>query len=161
MITNPQIVQTSIQITAMIRITVPRAEIQQVMGPGYQELMAAVSAQGITPVGPWFNHHLRMEPDIFDFELGVPVTSPISPTGRVEIGELPAGLVARTVYQGPFEGLGAAWEDFESWIVSEGHIPAPDLWECYLVGPESSSNPADWRTELNRPLARSNNTFDA
>ena len=28
----------------------------------------------------------------------------------------------------------------------------PDLWECYTVGPESSPDSADWRTELNRPL---------
>jgi hypothetical protein len=26
------------------------------------------------------------------------------------------------------------------------------LWECYLSGPESSTDPAAWSTELNRPL---------
>ena len=54
---------------------IPRAEIQKVMGPGYREVMAAVAAQGIAPVGPWFTHHLRMDPDTFDFEIGVPVAS--------------------------------------------------------------------------------------
>ena len=54
---------------------------------------------------------LRMDPDTFDFEVGVPVA---------------AG----------------------------GHTPAPDLWECYVAGPESGPDPAAWRTELNRPLLR-------
>jgi len=38
------------------------------------------------------------------------------------------------------------------WITAEGHSPAPDLWECYVAGPESNPDPANWRTELNRPL---------
>jgi hypothetical protein len=43
------------------------------MGPGLRELMAVAAAQGIAPTGPWFSHHLRMDPDIFDFEISVPV----------------------------------------------------------------------------------------
>jgi hypothetical protein len=45
------------------------------MGPGLRELMAAVAAQGIAPTGPWFSNHLRMDPDIFDFEISVPVVA--------------------------------------------------------------------------------------
>ena len=60
----------------MIRFTIPRSEIQHVMGPGYQELMGAIAAQGIAPAGVWFTHHLRMEPETFDFELGVPISAP-------------------------------------------------------------------------------------
>jgi effector-binding domain-containing protein len=60
--------------------------------------------------------------------------------------------VARTVYHGPYEGLGDAWGEFLDWITANGHRPAPDLYECYLAGPESSANPADWRTELIKPL---------
>jgi hypothetical protein len=37
-----------------------------------------------------------MSPDIFDFELGVKVSTPVKPTGRVKPGELPAAKVART-----------------------------------------------------------------
>jgi hypothetical protein len=38
------------------------------------------------------------------------------------------------------------------WIKTEGHMPAQDLWEIYAAGPETSSDPTAWRTELNRPL---------
>ena len=154
MIGKPQIVQTSAQETAVIRLTIPRAEIRDVMGPGHSELMAAVAGQGMAPAGAWFTHHFRMDPDTFDFEIGVPVTAPISEVGRVKPGRLPAATVARTVYHGPYEGLAAAWGEFDAWITAEGHRPGPDLWECYLAGPETDSDPATWRTELNRPLIR-------
>lgn len=152
MIDTPQITESAAQLAAVIRLTIPRAEIQNVMGPAMSELMSAVAAQGVGPAGPLFSHHLRMDPDIFDFEIGVPVAQPVSPTGRVQPGWLPAAKVARTVYHGPYEGLHAAWEEFDRWIVSNGHTPRPDLWECYLAGPESSPDPAAWRTELNRPI---------
>src|SRR5262245_56699429 len=105
MLEKPQIVQTSAQFAAVIRITVPRLEIRNVMGPSRAQLMAAVAAQGIAPAGPWFTHHLRMDPDIFDFEICVPVNTPVTATGRVMPSQLPAATVARTVYHGDYEGL--------------------------------------------------------
>lgn len=152
MLETPQITRTAARPIAVVRLTVPRAEIRNVMGPGLGELRAAVAGQGIAADGPWFTHHLRMAPDVFDFEIGIPVTSPVVPTGRVQPAEWPAMTVARTVYRGAFEGLGAAWGEFDAWIRAAGHTPAADLWECYVAGPESSRDPADWRTEFNRPL---------
>ncbi|MBV9774444.1 MAG: GyrI-like domain-containing protein [Gemmatimonadetes bacterium] len=152
MIDTPRIEKTTPRSIAVIHLTVPRSEIREVMGPGLGELRAAVVAQGIAADGPWFTHHLRMHPDTFDFEIGVPVTAPVTPTGRVKPAEWPAITVARTVFRGTYEGLGAAWGELDAWVAARGHTPAPDLWECYVAGPESSRDPADWCTELNRPL---------
>ena len=149
---TPQIVQTAEQRFAFVRVTVPRSAIRDVMGPSYQELLAGVAAQGVVPTGPWFTHHLSMTPEVFDFELGVPVAAPITAAGRIEPGLAPVATVARAVYHGPFEGLAAAWPQLDAWIVAAGHTPAADLWECYVAGPESSPDPATWRTELTRPL---------
>jgi effector-binding domain-containing protein len=152
MIDTPHITQTAAQQTAIIHLTIPREEIRNVMGPGLGELMAAIAAQGIAPAGPWFTHHLRMDPDTFDFEIGVPVTAPVTAAGRMKAGQLPATKVARTIFHGNYEGLGAAWGEFDAWIAAQGHTPGADLWECYVAGPESNPDPATWRTELNRPL---------
>jgi effector-binding domain-containing protein len=153
MLETPRIVQTTHQLTAVIHLTVPREEIREVMGPGIAEVRAAVAAQGMTPSGPWFTHHLRMDPAIFDFEVGVPVAAPLAVSGRVKPGRLRAAKVAQTVYHGPYEGLSDAWGEFGAWIAADGHKPAPDLWECYVAGPEASRDPADWRTQLNWPLS--------
>jgi effector-binding domain-containing protein len=154
MIDTPQIAESPSELTAIIRMTVPREEIRNVMGPGMSELLAAVSAQGIGPAGPLFSHHLRMDPKVFDFEIGVKVTQPVEPVGRVKGGQLPAATVARTVYHGPYEGLAEAWGEFEKWISANGHAAAADIWERYVKGPESDPDPANWCTELNHPLVR-------
>lgn len=153
MLDTPQIVKTDRQPTAVIHITVPREEIRTVMGPGIAEVRATVAAQGIAASGPWFTYHLRMDPAVFDFEVGVPVDVVVAAAGRVKPGHLPAAKVARTVYRGPYEGLGNAWGELEAWIAANGHRPAPDLWEHYVAGPETSPDPADWCTELNWPLS--------
>jgi effector-binding domain-containing protein len=156
MLDTPEITQTAAQLTAKLRLTIPREDIRQVMGPGIQEVMETIKAQGIAPTGPWLTYHLSLAPDIFDFEICVPVAVSVVPKGRVVAGELPAATVARTVYQGDYEGLGEAWGEFRDWIEANGHTPGPNLWERYLIGPESSPDPSSWRTELNRPLQTMN-----
>ena len=152
MLDKPEVTQTARQLTAIIHLTIPRDEIQEVMGPGLAEVRAVIAEQGIVATGPWFTHHLRMDPDIFDFEICVPVGSTVVATGRVTPGEWPAMKVARTVYRGPFEGLGDAWGEFDDWIEANGLTPGEDLWERYVKGPESGPDPDQWCTELNRPL---------
>jgi effector-binding domain-containing protein len=152
MLATPQIIQTTAQTAATIHLTGPRREMMKVFGPAVGELMAALAAQGVKPVGAVFAHHLKMSPDIFDFELGVKVSAPVKAAGRVKAGKLPAAKVARTIYSGPYEGLPAAWGEFHEWMKANGHQEADTLWEVYSVGPQSTPDPAGWRTELNRPL---------
>jgi uncharacterized protein YndB with AHSA1/START domain/effector-binding domain-containing protein len=151
-IDTPQITKTTAQLAAVIHLTIPRNEIRTAMGPGLAEIMTAVKAQGIGPAGPWFTHHLKMHPATFDFEICVPVTAPVAHVGRVKPRIFPEVTVARTVYCGRYDRLGEAWAEFKAWIAANGHSAGPDLYECYPVGPESSPNPADWRTELSQPL---------
>ena len=152
MIETPKVVETRAQLVATVHIETPRSKMQHVMGPGIGEVMAAVKAQGIGPTGPWFAHHLKMTPDAFDFDICVPVSSPVTAVGRVKPWQRPALKVVHTVYHGPYEGLGGAWQKFSGWMEANGHRTAGDLYECYVVGPETSLDPANWRTELSRPM---------
>jgi len=152
MISAPEIIQTQAEAAAVIRLTVPRSEMRKIFGPAVGELMAELAKQGVEPVGAVFAHHHKMRPDKFDFELGVKVAVPVKETGRVMPGELPAAKVARTIYSGPYEGLPSAWGEFANWMKANGHEQAEDLWELYSVGPQSSPDPANWCTELNRPI---------
>jgi effector-binding domain-containing protein len=152
MISIPQIFQTEAEPAAVIHLTVPRSEMRKVFGPAVGELMAALAEQGVKPSSAVFAHHLKMSPDTFDFELGVKVVTSVKATGRVKPGELPATKVARTIYSGPYEGLPSAWGEFDTWMKANGHEKAENLWELYSVGPQSTPDPANWRTELNRPI---------
>eukprot|EP01037_Dinobryon_pediforme_P017630 gene17630-17834_t len=152
MLSAPQVIQTTAQAAAIIHLTIPRSEMMKLFGPAVAELMATLAAQGVAPIGAIFAHHLNMSADIFDFELGVKTLAPVTATGRVKPGELPAAKVARTVYSGPYEGLPNAWGEFGAWIKANGYEPESNLWEIYSVGPQSTPDPAGWYTELNRPL---------
>jgi effector-binding domain-containing protein len=152
MISAPELVETTEQPAAVIRFTIPRAQIGAVMRAGVGELLAIVTAQRIGPIGPVFSLHRDVAPDIFDFELGVPVSGPVRPEGRVHASRLPAIRVARTIHHGPYEGLAAAWDELDAWITANGHTPAPGIWERYLVGPATESDPANWQTELDHPI---------
>lgn len=154
MIDEPELIQTTEQMTAVIHLTVPRAQIGPFMDAAMRELGAALQAQGIAPAGPCFSYHFRRPSDTFDFEVGFPVATTITVTGRVKPGRLPAAQVVRTVYRGGYEGLGAGWGEFLAWIDARGLRTLDSLWECYVAGPESGPDPATWRTELNRPLAK-------
>ena len=152
MLDTPEIVLTEARHAAVVRLTIPRDEIRSAMGPAIEEVLAAVKAQGLAPAGPLFSHHFRMDPDFFDFHVGIPVEGAVLPAGRVTEGKLPGVKAARAVYRGPYEELGAAWGEFQAWVDSMGLARAPDLWECYLAGPESGADSGAWRTELVQPL---------
>lgn len=152
MIDTPRLVHVEARHTAVIRHKIPRAEIQTVMGPSIREVMSAVAAQNLAPTGPVFSHHFRMAPDIFDFEVGIPVATPVAAVGRVQPGLLPAVRIAQAHYYGGYEGLGAAWGALCAWIAAQGLTPRDDLWEYYLSGPESGADSSRWCTELCRPL---------
>ena len=149
MIDAPTIKTTMDQPYAALHVTVAREQIQQVMGPAVREVYAAVAAQGLTPTGAWFTHHFRRPGTTFDFEVCVPVRTRMGEAGRVTGKIWPAMTVARTEYRGGYEGLGAAWAEFVAWTERQVLSMGPDLWEVYRVGPESSDNPGDWRTEMN------------
>jgi effector-binding domain-containing protein len=152
MIDAPKIVQSAPLLRAFIHLTVPNAEIRNVMGPGLKEVRDAIAAQGITPAGSWFTHHLKQPGAQFDFKICIPIVRPMKPAGRVNSDTMPARRVAKTMYYGKYEGLPAAWGELMKWMNENGHKPAQDLWEVYAAGPESGPDPSTWRTELNRPL---------
>lgn len=151
MIGSPEVRRLPEVCCAALRMVVPRDEIRHVMGPAIREVFGAVQAQGLSPIGPWYTHHFRRPTDSFDLEVCVPVAGTIASTGRVYAGRRPAMEVVRTVYTGSYEGLGEAWAEFVDAIERGGHRVGDDLYEAYLVGPESNPNPEAWRTELIRP----------
>jgi effector-binding domain-containing protein len=152
MIGTPEITSTEPGPTARIRLRIPKHDLRNVMGPARKELLEVVIGQGIGPAGPVFSHHFWLEREVWDFELGVSVHRPVTGEGRVEPGEIPAMRIARTVYEGPYDGLADAWREFDTWLSSNGHDFAVDFWAFYLTGPESGRNPSEWEIELQRPL---------
>ena len=152
MLDKPTLLKVAAQQTAVIHLYVLGREMPKYMHPAMEELAKTLAAQGIKPAGPMFTFHHRMPSEIFDFEVGFPVTEAVKASGRVVPGELPAGDVLRTTYHGPYEGLAEAWREFLEQVAATGREAAPTFWESYAAGPETGTDTSKWRTELNRPL---------
>jgi len=147
--TKPEIITTKAQPTAVIHLEIPGRDMPKYMDPAVQEILIALTVQGLQPAGPMFSYHHRRPAETFDFELGFPVVKAIKPTGRVMNGTMPAEKVVRSVYQGPYEGLGPAWGELERWVREQGYSGTGRFWECYLDNPEEEKDPKAYRTELN------------
>ena len=151
-IEQPVIVETEPIFIATLHAKVPAREIQHEMGKLLRELSEELNRQGIRPIGPWFTHHLRTPAEFFDFEVCFPVPSLISANGRVTPGQWPAMKMVRTIYHGPYEGLGNGWGEFMAEVEKMGLRVSPEIWEVYRVGPESEPDSARWQTELSRAV---------
>ena len=147
--TMPEIITTNEQPTAVIHLVIPGRDMPKYMDPAIQEILKTLKDQGLQPAGPLFSYHHRRPSDTFDFEIGFPVAKAIKPVGRVVNGELPAGKVVRSVYQGPYDGLGEAWGGLQGWVRERNLDESGRFWECYLSNPEEVKDQKTYGTELN------------
>jgi effector-binding domain-containing protein len=142
-----EVIETEAIPAAVVRLTIPRDQMQSAFPAAVHEILDVVNAQGIGPAGPPFAYHFRFDSEVFDFEIGFPISGNLDESGRVRRGELPAAKVVRTIYRGDYDGLPNAWGAFEARIKADGYRTRDSFWERYLAGPESG-DPAQYRTEL-------------
>jgi len=153
MIDTPKLVDTEAKLTAVIHLEIQRDQMPTHFGPATEELLSVLATQQIEPQGAAFAYHFRMPPGRFDFEVGFIVDATVVASGRVKASQLPATKVARTIYSGAYEGLHDGWEQLDTWLDSQGLQRAEELWEHYVIGPQTTTNPEEYKTELNRLLA--------
>ncbi|PFG38290.1 effector-binding domain-containing protein [Georgenia soli] len=144
-----ELVELPVQRVAVVCARLTTQEIPGFIGPAFGEIIGALGRQGLAPAGPPFGRYRSLDDGSFDVEAGFPCSGRVTPEGRVEPGELPGGLVARTRYVGPYEGIAEAYGAATSWLAQAGYRVRETPWECYLDGPEV----AQPRTEVFMPCA--------
>lgn len=126
------------------------------VGPLYEALLACLGQQNIAPVGPpmaiYFDEEYK-EKDV-DVEAAIPVLRGAGQSsGRVTFKQLPAAAVASVIRRGPYDDFTPAYQALMQWIQDNGyHISGPNR-EIYLQGPDASTNPEDYVTEIQFPVA--------
>ncbi len=119
-----------------------------------REVAETVAAQGGPFAGaPYVIYHSAdsTEADL-DMEIGMPVSRPIQPTGRVVAATIEGGLVASVLHCGPYEEVGGAYRALGEWVQEHSHEMAGPPREVYLSDPQTVADPADLRTEIVWPL---------
>ena len=129
------------------------------MDAGFPELFGWLQEHGIVPDGPPFIRYLVIDMENgLEIELGAPVASVVTGSGRICPGALPAGQWAVLRHIGPYDGLMAsnaallAWAqqqgiELDSWETDRG-----DAWrgrvEHYLTDPSAEPDPGKLETDV-------------
>ncbi|MBI5362507.1 MAG: hypothetical protein HZA53_04955 [Planctomycetes bacterium] len=75
MLDTPQVVPSLVPHAAVLRFTIAKHAVQEVMGPAIGAVLAAVAAEERQPAGPVVSHLPCLYPEGWDVEVGVPVAS--------------------------------------------------------------------------------------
>jgi effector-binding domain-containing protein len=116
------------------------------------EIQNVIEQRGLEPSGPPFVRYHDRESAEWDVEVGLPVSKPIDVEGRVANNELPGGLQAYTVHEGPCETLQDAHDELYTWLHEDGHVPSGAPWEVYHEIESQSDAPCPRRTEVVWPV---------
>lgn len=140
---------------AMSRRCAPE-EIGAFVGEAYGAVMAALTAQGLAPVGPPFCRYAMGGDEgmdasgqaaVFGVTAGFPCSGPAAESGGVVPLTLPGGSAVVATHVGAWTELGEAYAAVAAWMSDHGLEAAGDPWETYLDGPEVPEH----RTLLHAP----------
>lgn len=145
------------RLVAVVRRTVPMAELKGFYDSVYGEVIDALGTAGHVPRGPalgWLHHHGTFEE--LDIAAGFPVegieVGPLTPgvelTREVEVVEIPGGRALVAEHVGPYDGLPDAWQALESHREAAGLTSRGDTVEEYLTEPTPDGDPALNRSRL-------------
>ncbi len=141
---------------ACIRGRSPLAEIADRAGHAFGELYRYLGQLGLRPAGPPLSiyHGPPEEEDELEIEWCVPCARTLAGRGPIEGRALPAATVACVVHAGPYEEVGPCYGALVQWMQSHGHAEAGPPREVYLVGHAQTSDPQEFRTEIQWPIER-------
>ncbi|MHC1782695.1 MAG: MerR family transcriptional regulator [Anaerolineaceae bacterium] len=124
------------------------------------EVFGFLGRSGIQPAGApftiWHDHDFK-DTEV-DAELAVPVNLPaanaINGNEKVKVSQLPAAEMACVIHQGSYDDFGQAYTALGEWIEANGYRICGSNREIYLSGPESSSDPTNYVTEIQFPVEK-------
>ena len=140
-----------------LRRTIRADRIGEDVGAVLAEMYGKVADAGLRPAGPPSITYLdRLVPGR---PVAVDVGVAVAPdTEHAEIGDgarivgRHARPVARVVHHGDYRTIGATYQALDDWAATHGYRPAGPLTETYLVGPDSATDPAGYRTAVCLPI---------
>lgn len=106
------------------------------------ELVTYMQKHGVQPVGAPISVYRELAQDTdpskeHELEIVWPIASKIEESDTIKCYELPGGDMATTVHKGPYEQIGATYEQLMKWIESMGkHVTGP-MREAYLNDPQA------------------------
>ena len=130
------------------------------VGATWGRLMMWAGTRGLLGPGMRTIGNVHDDPDVTPpgkvrYDAAVAVSQPVAPEGDFGVLDLPGGLYAVVIHQGPYEGLGKAYQRlYGGWLPKSGYrLRDAPPYEEYLNSP-MNTRPEDLRTALHLPLER-------
>ncbi|HEX7951159.1 MAG TPA: GyrI-like domain-containing protein [Candidatus Limnocylindrales bacterium] len=130
-------------------------EIPALLGSSFGQVYGYLGGLGIRPSEPPFVIYHGMPGPFglpFEIEVCAPIPGPVDPPEGWRLLDLPAGILASIVHIGPYETLGAAYDELEAWIAEHGYAVHGAPREVYLSEPDTP--PAEIRTVVELPVTK-------
>jgi effector-binding domain-containing protein len=147
-----RIVTTEHKLTAVVRATVPFAQIPDAQRSARAAVNAALPSLGAGPTGRPCTRFRTSAHDRLEMEIGTIVDRSFDGKGEVVPSDLPAGRAAHFQLKGPFDGMPGAWQTLFDWCKAEQLELAGINWEIYM--PWKGVDPAKLETDLYALLAQ-------
>ncbi|RYV51724.1 AraC family transcriptional regulator [Pengzhenrongella frigida] len=114
-------------------------------GRAFEAVAAELARQGAAPAGPPIALYRGPVTDTVDVVAGFPVGRPLTPSSGLVAETLPSGSIVEAIHTG-------SYEDLSAWFREQGLTPSDEMWEEYLVGPDSEPDPSRWQTRIVYPV---------
>ncbi len=131
-------VEVRAQPALVIRSAVPPSEVAQTLGSSIPKVLKFVEARGGSLAGPPITRYLSQSSELFEIEVGFPLTSPLAGEGEIVAIELPGGKAALTNHFGSYQRLGEGHRAIIEWVMANQKSIAGPPWEVYLSDPSST-----------------------
>jgi DNA-binding transcriptional MerR regulator/effector-binding domain-containing protein len=146
------------QHTVRIAADVPGEEIWSWLSRAYPRLDDAIRAGGGLVAGPSAAlYRAQIDSDEFErVEAFFPVAAPfVIPRGfsEVTIGEVPERTSAVLVHRGSYEQIGDTYRALGAWVARNAEPSGADVCERYMVSPDDTDDPDQYRTEIAWPIS--------
>ena len=145
-------VQLEPKIVAGVKETVPMSELTDFFGRAFATTASALAQQGAFPAGAPIALYHGTPTTTVNVTAGFPVAQPVTPDGGIVTTTLPGGPAVQAMHIGSYDNLEKTYSAVTGWLADQGLRPGSDMWEEYLVGPDSEPDPSRWQTRIVWPL---------
>lgn len=135
MLLQCEIIDQPAQPTLTIRTRTPVQAMPQVLGQGYEAIVKYLGELGLSPVGHPFVIYYNLDMQDLDIQLGFPVPQPVPGKGEIHATRMEAGKVATSLYVGPYEDCGPAYDELAQFVKDQGYEATGVAIEYYLNDP--------------------------
>ncbi len=120
----------------------------------FERLGGQLGTLGVSPVGPPFGRYFNSPGSVPDadllWEIGFPVGTDVQVAAPFEVKDIPGGLAATLVHEGPPESIGEGMPKLVQWVTTNGYRPSGPITVVFLGQPGPEGMKVEFRIAVEK-----------